>query len=231
MVQTVYNNTYAQIVGSWLGQIAILVCANAARVTESALKAGNVRHSLALAEMQHWTMKHLIIIGILFCSVDSFGQLINGERLKKQTYYDSTLNGMRLRDVQSVEKVIGTKDNMIDSQDERTEVININGDQLLTMTFHPGDIVNQFSQFKIEYNSKKVKSIYKIGDKEFVSGKGIRLGINEQKLVAALGQPKEKKADNGFVVYHYKQEDGLYFGHYWFKNGRLERFWFGEEYP
>jgi hypothetical protein len=138
---------------------------------------------------------------------------------------------MRLRDVQSVEKVIGTNDNMIDSQDEQTEVITINGDQLLTMTFHPGDVVNQFSQFKVEYNSKRKRSNYKIRDEEFLSGKGIKLGINEQKLVAALGQPREKKTDNDFVVYHYKQEDGLYFGNYWFKNGRLARFWFGEEYP
>lgn len=181
--------------------------------------------------MQHWTMKYLVIIGILFFSVDSLGQLINGEQLKKQAYYDSTLNRMRLRDVQSVETVIGTKDNMIDREDEQTEVISINGDQLLTMTFHPGDVVNQFSQFKVEHNSKKVKSIYKIRDNEFVSGRGIKLGIDEQKLVAALGQPREKKIENGFIVYHYKQEDGLYFGHYWFKNGRLDKFWFGEEYP
>jgi hypothetical protein len=131
---------------------------------------------------------------------------------------------MSLRDVQSVEKVIGTNDNIIDSQDEQTEVTTINGDQLLTMTFHPRDVVNQFSQFKIEYNSKKAKSKYKIGNKEFVSGKGIKLGITEQKLVAALGQPKQKKNDNDYLVYSYKQENGLYFGHYWFKNGKLQRF-------
>lgn len=93
------------------------------------------------------------MIGILFCSVNSYAQLINGEQLKNRLYYDSTLNHMRLRDVQSVEMVIGTKNNMIDSEDDETEVINTNGEQLLTMIFHPGDIVNQFSQFKIEYNS------------------------------------------------------------------------------
>lgn len=120
---------------------------------------------------------------------------------------------------------------MVDRQDEQTDVISVNGDQLLTMTIHPGDLVNQFSQFKVEYNINKVKSIYRIPDKEFVSGKGLKLGIDEQKLVAALGQPKEKKTESGVIVYYYKQEDGLYFGHYWFKNGRLVKFWFGEEYP
>jgi hypothetical protein len=181
--------------------------------------------------MQHWTMKHLIAIIILLYSMDSLGQLINGEELKKKQYYDPTLNGMRLRDPKSVEKVIGITDNIIDSEDEQTEVISVNGNQLLTMTFHPGDVVNQFSQFKIEYNSKKIRSSYKIKDKEFVTGKGIRLGITEQKLVEVLGQPIEKKPDKGLLKYSYKQDNGLYFGHYWFKNGKLEKFWFGEEYP
>jgi len=176
-------------------------------------------------------VKYFICIGILFYSLSNYGQLINGESLRKQLYYDSTLNGMRLRDVRSVEKVIGTKENMIDIIDEQTEVINLNGDQLLTMTFHPGDVVNQFSQFKIEYNSNGIKSIYNIADAEFITGKGIKLGISEQKLVTALGQPKQKKMEGDFLVYYYKQEDGLYFGLYWFKNGRLVKFWFGEEYP
>jgi len=176
-------------------------------------------------------MKHLIAIILLIYSVDSLGQMLNGEELKKKMYYDSTLNGMRFRDPISVERTIGTTTNIIDSEDEQTEVININGDQLLTMIFHPGDVVNQFSEFKIEYNSKNVRSNYKIKEKEFVTGKGIKLGITEQKLLEVLGQPMEKKSDKDCVEYYYKQDDGLYFGHYWFKNGKLEKFWFGEEYP
>jgi hypothetical protein len=138
---------------------------------------------------------------------------------------------MRLRDVASVEKVIGTSDNMIDPQNEQTEVTNSNGRQVLTMVFHPGDIVNQFSQFKIEYNSKEIKSKYRVNSSEFITGKGIRLGIIEQDLLRALGPPKEKKIDKDYLLYSYKQEDGLYFGYYWFRNGKLEKFWFGEEYP
>jgi hypothetical protein len=92
-------------------------------------------------------MKTLLISFALLFSLDGFSQLINEESLRKQKYYDSTLNGMRLRDVASVEKVIGTSENMIDAQDEQTEVRNSDGHQLLTMVFHPGDVVNQFSQF------------------------------------------------------------------------------------
>ena len=99
------------------------------------------------------------------------------------------------------------------------------------MVFLPGDVVNQFSQFKIEYNSTGIQSDYKIKDKEFVTGKGIKLGVNEADLVKALGQPKEKENDKGYLQYSYRQDNGLYFGHYWFKKGKLEKFWFGEEYP
>jgi hypothetical protein len=49
--------------------------------------------------------------------------------------------------------------------------------------------------------------------------------------VTALGPPKEKKIENDYLKYVYKQDDGLYFGFYWFRNGKLEKFWFGEEYP
>jgi hypothetical protein len=176
-------------------------------------------------------MRILIISLTLLFSVDGFGQLINGASLRNQKYYDSTLNGMRLRNVASVEKMIGTSENMIDAQDEQTEVTNSNGRQVLTMVFHPGDIVNQFSQFKIEYNSEGIKSKYRVNSSEFITGKGIKLGINEQDLLRALGPPKEKKIDKDYLLYSYKQEDGLYFGSYWFRNGKLEKFWFGEEYP
>src|SRR6478735_2070847 len=114
---------------------------------------------------------------ISFCASNGFCQLIDGENLKRQPYCDSTLNGMRLRDAVSVGMVIGTTENIIDSYNENCKVITADGSQLLTMIFYPGDVVNTFSVFKVERNRKGVKSKYRIGDKEFVSGKGIKLGI------------------------------------------------------
>ena len=55
----------------------------------------------------------------LALAIDSFGQLINGDDLRKQLYYDSTLNGMIIRDPKSVERALGTTVNVIDSKDER----------------------------------------------------------------------------------------------------------------
>ncbi len=176
-------------------------------------------------------MKTIFFITALIFYIDTFGQLVDAANLKRQTFYDSTLNGMRLRDVVSVEKVIGVTENMIDSNDYETEISSQNGEQILTMVFLPGDVINQFSQFKVEYNSKKLQTKYKVGQKGFLTGKGIQLGISESQLFKTLGPPKEKKKDKNYVDYFYKQDNGLYFGHYWFANGRLEKFWFGDEYP
>jgi len=172
-----------------------------------------------------------IFLLVSFCASNGFCQLVDGENLKRQPYYDSTLNRMRLRDPPSVEKVIGTKENIIDSYNENCKVINADGSQLLIMMFHPGDVVNTFSAFKVERNLKGVKSKYRIGDREFVSGKGIKIGITPQALTKALGTPLEVQKEGAYIKHVYKQSGGLYYGYYWFKYGKLEKFWFGEDYP
>lgn len=185
-----------------------------------------------MAAMQLNKMKSLILGLTLLLSFDHYGQLVDGENLIKQKYYDSTLNGIRLRDPRTVEKVFKTTDNLIDPNDDQTEVTNEQGNQLLTMYFLPGDVINQFSQFKVEYNSQNKTTDLKLGEKEFVTGKGIRLGTTEKELIKVLGQPKEKRNESGLTIYLYRQEgEGLYFGNYYFQGGRLIRFWFGEEYP
>lgn len=177
-------------------------------------------------------MRTLLLLLTFLITIDGFGQLVDGDNLKKQKYYDSTLNKIRLRDPRTIEKVFETTDNLIDSKDEQTEVTNEKGNQLLTMVFLPGDVVNQFSQFKVEYNSLNKVTDLRLKEKEFVTGKGIKLGTTEKELIKALGQPKEKREENGVTVYLYRQEsEGLYFGNYYFKGGQLIKFWFGEEYP
>jgi hypothetical protein len=176
-------------------------------------------------------MRTIVLFVAVFLAWDSFGQLIDGDNLRKQKFYDSTLNGMRLRDAASIERIVGTTENIVGSDDEQTEVVNEAGDQLLTMTFHPGDVVNQFSQFKVEYNTEKKTPKLKIKQAEFRTGKGIRLGATEEQLTQVLGPPKEKKKQGIYWAYYYKQDKGLYFGHYYFQNKKLVKFWFGEEYP
>lgn len=174
-------------------------------------------------------MRTLPLIAGVFLAWHSFGQPMQDDKHRPQ-FYDSTINGLRLRDRASIERVMGITDNIVDNETERTEVVNESGNQLLTMIFHPGDVINEFSEFKIEYNKERTLPKFRIYEKEFITGKGIRLGITKEQLLKTLGEPKEKKQDAW--LYYYKQKNGLlYFGNYYFKDEMLDGFWFGEEYP
>lgn len=81
---------------------------------------------------------------------------------------------IRFRDASTIEKVFNTTNNLIDSNDYQTEVTNKKGDQLLTMIFHPGDVINSFSEFRAEYNLKHRKTDFRLNKKDFVTGKGIK---------------------------------------------------------
>jgi len=175
-------------------------------------------------------MKTVLLIVGVFLTLDNFGQSTNDDRHRPQ-FYDSTVNGLQLRDLASIERIMGITDNIVDNESERAEVINETGNQLLTMIFHPGDVVNQFSEYKVEYNKERKLPKLRINEKEFITGKGIRLGITKEQLSETLGQPKDKKQEDTWM-YYYKQENGLlYFGSYYFQDGMLAEFWFGEEYP
>jgi hypothetical protein len=165
----------------------------------------------------------------IFISWYSLGQSIKGDK-QRPAFYDSTINGLHLRDPASIERIMGITDNIVDKDSERAEVVNESGNQLLTMLFHPGDVINQFSEFMVEYNTERKLPELRMHEKEFMTGKGIRLGITKKQLLETLGEPKEKKQDAW--LYYYKQENGLlYFGNYYFKDEMLDGFWFGEEYP
>ncbi len=169
----------------------------------------------------------LLFVGV-FLAWDNFGQLIADDSLSVKKFYDPTLNGLRLRDPASIERIMGMTDNIVGGNNE-TEVINESRSQLLTMVFLPGDTVNQFSEFRVEYNSKWKLPKLKIDEREFVTGKGVRLGITEDQLLQALGEPKERKKE-GYWMYYYKHQNRYYFGNYVFEDGRLVMFLFGEEY-
>jgi hypothetical protein len=175
-------------------------------------------------------MKTMLVTFGIFFALNSLGQPLEDDRHRPQ-FYDSTINGLRLRDPASIERIMGITDNIVDNETEQAEVVNESGNQLLTLIFHPGDVVNQFSEFKVEYNTGRKLPKLRINEKEFITDKGIRLGITKEQLLKVLGQPKEKKQGDCWM-YYYTQGNGLlYFGNYYFEDGMLDGFWFGEEYP
>jgi len=172
-----------------------------------------------------------IFLTIFILSQTAHCQLLNTEDLKNQKYYESTLNGMVIRDPHSIEKVLKTTKDLFDMEDEETEVISGDGRQSVKMIFLPGDITNQFSQFKVEYTTNNQRIDLKIDNDEFCTGKGIKLGLTEKEVTNLLGEPHELKYQNQLKVYWYRPEESLYFGNYYFQDNKLIKFWFGFSYP
>ena len=123
-------------------------------------------HTQTLAAMQ--PMKRLLTILTLtiICS-QVLGQTTDAK------YRDKSVNEIRLRDPETVEKVLGKGKNYVDQDDDETEVGNSDGQQLLTMIFYPGGTTNDFYAFRVEYNTKDLKPNLKIQTKDFVTGKKI----------------------------------------------------------
>ena len=99
------------------------------------------------------------------------------------------------------------------------------------MIFYPGGTIKDFYAFRVNYNPKNIRPNLKIETKDFVTGKGIKLGLTENQVKTKLGTPSKKSVENGLTIWRYEMKDDLYFGRYDFKDGRLIQFWFGEEYP
>jgi hypothetical protein len=167
----------------------------------------------------------LTIVPLTLICFHALGQLTD------QKYRDNSVNGLKLRDPDTVEKVFGKGKNYVDPDDDETEVFNGDGKQLLTMVFYPGGTINDFYAFRVNYNPKNLKTNLKIETKDFVTGKGIKLGLTENQVKSKLGAPSKKLVENGITIWRYEMKDDLYFGRYDFKDGRLIQFWFGEEYP
>ncbi|TAJ10298.1 hypothetical protein DMA11_19180 [Marinilabiliaceae bacterium JC017] len=172
------------------------------------------------------------LLFIVFC----VAQMINAQgfecdRLKELQCYDSTLNKMALRDAKSIERALNTKKNIIDPHDCETELVPSNKKQVLSLVFLPGDVINQFSQFKVEYNENNLDSEIVFKSEEFCTGKGIKLGLKSQKLIEILGQPTKINEQNQISLYLYRPDSSLYFGNYYFEEDKLIKLWFGFEYP
>jgi len=148
-------------------------------------------------------------------------------------YRDNSVNEIKLRTPETVEKVLGQGKKFVDQNDHEMEVANGDGKQLLTLISYPGGTTNEFYAFRVEYNTNHIKTTLKIETKDFVTGRHIKLGLTENQVKSKLGAPSETTSENGLKIWNYKSkdEDDLYFGRYAFKDAKLIQFWFGDEYP
>ena len=157
---------------------------------------------------------------------------------------DTSLGNIKLRDYESAGAILRNAD-VLDSND-RYHFYSSSGKEILTLTQHAGDGRYQISIFKVERAEPGDYPYRKLNMENFVTEKGIQLGISKSDIVEKLGRCYRVRdsAKNSIVLY-YKLESpresrtGLlarsnmpvYYASYKLVDGLLQEFEFGFEYP
>lgn len=205
-------------------------------------------------------MKNILLISIAI-SITLFPQIKN---IEIPQFVEISLNEIVLHDTISSRIVLGTENIKPWQYGPVFEFkfLNRNKTQLLTCTFHPGDYLFSISEFKVEMNIKdrninidtfstQIPVIEEILN--FITGKGIELGIDSTEILEFLGKPKQMSNEDGIGILFYEIKNPLlfpeenikddyreffhfyrthmYYGEYKFRNGKLIEFAFGFPYP
>jgi len=157
---------------------------------------------------------------------------------------DTSICGINIRDQKSTNKIIG-QDNDIDNR-EQYHFLSKSGQELLTLTQHPGDFHNEISVFNISSAGEKVKNYRKLAYDQFKSEKGIQLGMSKNNVIGLLGNCfAEIEHSKNYTQLYYRIDERMnsqtgllerhnmpiYYATYSFQDGILKQFEFGFEYP
>jgi hypothetical protein len=167
---------------------------------------------------------------------------------------ESDINGIRIADAESARRVIGSRlkdqgprveqDKDASGADSSLPYVRFatrDGRQELRLTIHYGDVVDSYNEVAVApaADSKAPRLPFAA----FATERGVKLGMREKTLIQLLGSCfTRERAKDGATVIKYAIADeahallrraGMpsYYAHYTFRDGRLERFAFGFEYP
>ena len=151
-------------------------------------------------------------------------------------FNDTTINGIKLNDCDTIEKLFGDNYILLPDIDDlpSIQILNNKESQLLTMYMWNGSSKCDFSQFQVELtstNKKYLQKPFKLTLNNFKSGKTIYLGITSDQLKSKIGKPNEIRKEKGLIIFSYQQFNDLYFADYYFKTDKLIKFRYGNEYP
>ena len=121
---------------------------------------------------------------------------------------------------------------------------NADGTQLLTLAAHHGDVRNSVSEVEVQPLEKPCAACKPLpGVEAFVSGRGVQLGMAQDRVLEILGEPQRLVEADGTVRAEYTLRKPVaaafleeynvhgYYGTYTFRDGVLVQFAFGFEIP
>jgi hypothetical protein len=158
---------------------------------------------------------------------------------------DTTVSGIKLGDGETIKKALG--------EDYRTVLDDPKSDfawwifasrdnkQLFAMRHHAGDTIHSYREFEVKFGRHDRKPM-KLPVYEFITGKGIKLGMKRKAVLAKFGPCFKSNVDDEIETIRYEIKDekaatGIlkaanmpqYYAEYEFRNGILIRFKFGHE--
>jgi hypothetical protein len=156
---------------------------------------------------------------------------------------DTSVFTLNIRDLKSGEVFIG---DVQPRSEYHYRFYSRNFQQLLSLTQHPGDGRYQISIFRVEYAKKDDYGYPQIDVNTFKTEKGIMLGMSKGDIVKKLGSCYEAiDSTKEYIELHYRIESPqdtrthllanhnmpIYHALYKIRNGGLEMFEFGFDYP
>lgn len=119
---------------------------------------------------------------------------------------------------------------------------NSDESERLQLFTHPGYGLHEFAiaEIRVKASSEMpCRGCVKFPEAQYVSSRGIKLGMNESELIAILGEPRNKTIYKGALVYNYwlvssesprflaRYNHEKWFGDYYFKEGKLCQYHIG----
>jgi hypothetical protein len=156
---------------------------------------------------------------------------------------DTSVLSLKIRDAKSGMNFIGNEN---PGNQEEYRFYSNTFQQLLSVTQHPGDGKYQISIFRIEYAKKDDYGYRRLMVDTFKTEKGIMLGMSKAEIISRLGNCYAAlDSTKGYMELYYRIESPkdskshllarhnmpTYYASYKVRNGGLESFEFGFEYP
>ena len=166
------------------------------------------------------------------------------DTLKPKFKPDTVIGQISLINSENVDTYLGENvmEKLADEVIPYSNVISRDSKQQLTFYFHPGRVKKEFSEFEVSYLTRKDRNARVIKEKEFITENGIKLGMTMGEFRSIKGEP-DTITNGKTTIFHYQIDDfenseflkkynmPIYYADYKFKNGYLNEFRFGFQYP
>ncbi len=166
------------------------------------------------------------------------------DTLKPKFKPDTSIGQISLINSENVDTYLGQNvmEKLADEVIPSSNVISRDSKQQLTFYFYPGGVKKEFSAFEVSYLTRKDRNARVIKEKEFITESGIKLGMTMGEFRSIKGEP-DTITNGKTTIFHYQIDDfenseflkkhnmPIYYADYKFKNGYLNEFRFGFQYP